>query len=92
MLHINRIDGKLNLSKDYIFLPTLKITLMDNENVEAFSKRFFKITSDGIFDMEDLRPYIYIALNMKKDMVDKKEIVEALFRNCNWEDFNQFNH
>ena len=65
MMHKHVKNRELDISKDFIFLPTLKVTLMNAENIDQFRKRFFDITSDGKFDIENLKPYIYIALNMQ---------------------------
>jgi hypothetical protein len=37
-----------------------------------------------------MRPYVYIALNMKHNINKTKSLeVEALYRGCTWDDFNK---
>ena len=49
-------------------MPSIKATLMDDSKIEYFRSKFFDISDDGKFDMKNLLPYVYIALNMKIDM------------------------
>lgn len=71
-------------------MPSIKATLMDDSKIEYFRSKFFDISDDGKFDMKNLLPYVYIALNMKIDMKNQSLETEALFRECTWEDFSQF--
>ena len=89
MLHKHE-HSELNLSKDYVFMPSIKATLMDDSKLDSFRSKFFDISADGKFDIKDLLPYVYIALNMKIDSKKHSYETEALFRECTWDDFNQF--
>ena len=49
-------------------MPSIKATLMDDSKIDSFRSKFFDISQDGKFDMKNLLPYFYIALNMKVDI------------------------